>query len=189
MISAEEFSQEYTNGYAITLRTIRARTNATSDFAAEIAQAAWVRAWERRAQFDGLNNCKFATWVFTIAFNLWRMDYRRIARANSLNDPVDVSGIALRPSAGRASDPEQRIYVQELLCKIRAADREIIEQVSLDADATPALMFKRLAVTYGLNPRGVKARYWRAIQAMRKAAGVPVAPTRKRQMKTQRAAA
>jgi RNA polymerase sigma-70 factor (ECF subfamily) len=64
--------------------TLRRHTGIDTDYAEELTQSAWVRAWEKRKQFRGTNGCKFKTWVTRIALNLLRQNQRRDWRREDL---------------------------------------------------------------------------------------------------------
>jgi RNA polymerase sigma-70 factor (ECF subfamily) len=84
------------------LRQLRDR-----EAAADVAQAALVRAFESAARFDA-GKATFRTWLYTIALNLVREDFRRKLRRNetSLSD--------LAETADSAGLPEDQAVANEL---------------------------------------------------------------------------
>jgi RNA polymerase sigma factor (sigma-70 family) len=64
----EQFTQHYQTGIQKVYRFLRSR-GVSIETAEELAQAAWVRAWEKRNQYRG--ECSLLSWVTTIAFRLY----------------------------------------------------------------------------------------------------------------------
>lgn len=77
MISSEEFAEHYTRHFGHVVGTIRRRT-LTLDEAQDIAQEAWTRGWEKRAQYNG--TAQLHTWITKIALNELFDRRRRLAR-------------------------------------------------------------------------------------------------------------
>ncbi len=68
-MTREGYGQAYQRGFDLTVRFLLSR-GLRRDTASEVAQAAWVRGWERH---DQLRNDDFVvTWVNTIALNVYR---------------------------------------------------------------------------------------------------------------------
>jgi DNA-directed RNA polymerase specialized sigma24 family protein len=68
-MTREGYGQAYQKGFDLTVRFLLSR-GLPRDTASEVAQAAWVRGWERHGQ---LRNDDFVvTWVNTIALNVYR---------------------------------------------------------------------------------------------------------------------
>jgi DNA-directed RNA polymerase specialized sigma24 family protein len=76
-MTRDAYGQAYQKGFDLTIRFLLSR-GLRRDTASEVAQAAWVRGWERHGQ---LRNDDFVvTWVNTIALNV----YRSLLRNESL---------------------------------------------------------------------------------------------------------
>jgi DNA-directed RNA polymerase specialized sigma24 family protein len=72
-MNAEEYGQ-CLQGYIRTTRLLVSQ-GMSWDGAQEMAQAAWVRGWERRGQLR--ETIMVTTWINTIALNMYRSDLRR----------------------------------------------------------------------------------------------------------------
>ena len=68
-MTKEGYGQAYQRGFELTVRFLLSR-GVQRDNAREVAQAAWVRAWERLSQLRDDN--LVVTWVNTIALNVYR---------------------------------------------------------------------------------------------------------------------
>ena len=68
-MNREEYGQAYQRGFELTVRLLLSR-GVPADRAREVAQAAWVRGWERLEQLR--NESLVVTWVNTIALNVYR---------------------------------------------------------------------------------------------------------------------
>jgi DNA-directed RNA polymerase specialized sigma24 family protein len=73
-----EFQNAYATGFPRTVRFIRSKGINPSD-AEEIAQAAWVKGWERRQQLKCAES--LSSWVNSIAFNVLRNFARKSKRS------------------------------------------------------------------------------------------------------------
>src|SRR5258708_22043158 len=73
VMTTEGFGQAYSRGFDVTIRFLTSR-GLRRDHACEVAQAAWVKGWERLGQ---LRDERFVfTWVNTIALNVYRKAIR-----------------------------------------------------------------------------------------------------------------
>jgi RNA polymerase sigma-70 factor (ECF subfamily) len=77
-ITTMEFQNAYATGFPRTVRFIRSKGINPSD-AEEIAQAAWVKGWERRQQLKCAES--LSSWVNSIAFNVLRNFARKSKRS------------------------------------------------------------------------------------------------------------
>lgn len=73
-MSRESYGQAYQRGFDLTVRFLLSR-GVQRDNAQDVAQAAWVRGWERLNQLR--NEALVVTWVNTIALNVYRSLIRR----------------------------------------------------------------------------------------------------------------
>lgn len=113
MMTKEQYSLAYINGYSSTVRFLVSR-GLSGESAEEAAQAAWAKGWEHR---ESLRNPKrVASWVNTIALNLFRNWFRR------RESPEELPEI---PTAPRL-DP-QAIDLRRTLEKCDARDRALLE--------------------------------------------------------------
>ena len=74
MLTCIEFSEVYKSSFQSTRGLLLSRGIGVT-LADELAQAAWARAWERRAQLR--EKARVVGWVGTIALNLLRNEMRR----------------------------------------------------------------------------------------------------------------
>lgn len=129
--------------------------------ASEMAQEAFVRAFERLASYD--RDRRFFTWLYTLALNLGRDHARRAAR--NTDSARDVEQLA----ADRRSDPATRFEAARLLEILRrlpskygeALALRYIEDMSLDD----------VAETMGLSLSAAKMRVHRALRMLRERCG------------------
>jgi RNA polymerase sigma factor (sigma-70 family) len=85
-VTATQFGTAYTEGFDHTIRFLASKGLPEAE-ARETAQAAWARGFERRHQ---LRDPKMVlTWINSIAFNLFRNEFRRNARHSELPDVPD----------------------------------------------------------------------------------------------------
>lgn len=106
MMSRHEFAKAFQSRFPLTVRFIASKGVHRPE-AEEIAQAAWVRGWERRGQLrDGH---KIHNWINTIAFNLLRNGKRR---SGSLQELGDMPDERQRPSSIAAKVDAERLLEQ-----------------------------------------------------------------------------
>lgn len=74
--------------YQDRIYTVALRLTRNSARASEIAQQAFLRAWENRAAFNG--RWRYATWLYRIATNLCADEYRRQALRQRVKPEVEV---------------------------------------------------------------------------------------------------
>jgi len=87
------------------------------DEAADLAQGALLKAWEKRDRFDG--RCAVRTWVFTIARNHWRDRLRR------------------KRSAPRSETMDEGKFVRDRSARDPVAHRELTEAVQRALETLP----------------------------------------------------
>jgi DNA-directed RNA polymerase specialized sigma24 family protein len=85
-MTATQFGMAYTEGFHRTVCFLSSKGLPDAE-AEEIAQAAWTRGWERRHQLR--DQAMVFTWVNSIAFNLFRNQFRRNARHTELPEMAD----------------------------------------------------------------------------------------------------
>lgn len=73
-MTKERYGQAYQGGFELTTRFLISR-GVPMDLARDVAQAAWVKGWERLDQLR--NESMVVTWVNTIAINVHRSVLRR----------------------------------------------------------------------------------------------------------------
>ena len=93
--------------------------------AIDLSQEAWVKAWQRLAQFHG--DSSFATWVTRIVINLCLDHLRRRKRqqSESLNALNEESGGVERYMPPITINPTERLERAELRARINTAMEEL----------------------------------------------------------------
>ena len=143
-MTATQFGTAYSDGFDHTIRFLASKGLPDTE-AREIAQAAWTRGWERRHQ---LRDPKMVlTWINSIAFNLFRNEFRRSARHSELPDVPDQ----------RASMSISRIDVKSMLSRCDDVDRSLL-WMQYGEGRTSAEIGRRM----GMNPGTVRIRIMRA---------------------------
>jgi DNA-directed RNA polymerase specialized sigma24 family protein len=85
-MTRDGYGQAYQRGFELTVRFLLSR-GLRRDLASEVAQTAWVRGWERRGQLR--NEALVATWVNTIALNVYRSQLRNESLTRELPELAD----------------------------------------------------------------------------------------------------
>jgi RNA polymerase sigma factor (sigma-70 family) len=143
-VTATHFGTAYTDGFDHTIRFLASKGLRDTE-AREIAQAAWTRGWERRHQ---LRDPKMIlTWINSIAFNLFRNEFRRSARHSELPELPDK-----RPFRSIS-----QIDVKSMLSRCDDIDRSLL-WMQYGEGRTSAEIGNRM----GMNPGTVRIRIMRA---------------------------
>lgn len=79
MITSEQFSKEFKDGFLGTQKLLR-KIGVPAHLVEDVAQAAWAKGWEKRGQFRN-NNADLLPWINSIAVN----HFLRIIRRESGN--------------------------------------------------------------------------------------------------------
>lgn len=87
-LSRDDYARAYQDGFAKTVRFL-ASTGAPLELAEEVAQAAWVRGWERLSQLRHVQALTF--WINSIAKNLLRSSFRKQQMSTELLETTLVS--------------------------------------------------------------------------------------------------
>jgi RNA polymerase sigma-70 factor, ECF subfamily len=144
-LTDSDFSEQYEHGYRTTIKFLLSR-GVKQDKAEEIAQAAWVRGWEKRAQLREID--LLPTWVNTIAWNLIRTSYRHEPRTEELFSSCAVV-------------PERTVYLtlaaNEVLERVKQSERIVLEAFFLQG-----LSIKELAEQNGWTETALRMRLHRA---------------------------
>jgi RNA polymerase sigma factor (sigma-70 family) len=146
-ISPLEYALAYSSGHRRTVNFLMSR-GLPEDEAAEKAQAAWARGWERRDQIR--DKSRTLTWVNAIALNLYRSQARRDARRCEFTD------YAVPPQASPTA-----MDVHRILKKCRPNDRQILTEHYLVGHG-----IRDLALKHGCTETAVRVRLLRARRRM-----------------------
>lgn len=146
-MTREDFANAYCEGLKMTNRFLISR-GVSRDDAEEIAQAAWVRGWERLPQLR--DERLLLTWANSIAMNL----YCTRARVAKRNVPLYSEGTHFHLADIGAVD------ARRILNLCRSRDRRLLASYYLDGRAT-----REIAATEGLSETAVRIRLMRARRA------------------------
>ncbi len=144
-----EYAEAFESGFAATRRFLQLR-GAPLEEAEEIAQAAWVRGWEYRAQLR--DPVLVGYWVNSIARNLYRARFRMPAAV-----PLDLQHD--RPGG---SIDVTAIELNGLLRHCSMRDRDLVEK-SLEGYSA-----EEIAKDAGITPTGIRVRLLRVRQSLRR---------------------
>jgi DNA-directed RNA polymerase specialized sigma24 family protein len=114
-MTRDGYGQAYQRGFDLTVRFLLSR-GVHRDSANEVAQAAWVKGWERLAQLR--NEGLVLTWVNTIALNVYRSLIRREPMNQMLLDQPDKT----------MSIDLAAIDINRVLTFCRPSNRRLLEQ-------------------------------------------------------------
>ncbi len=142
----------------------------SEDDANDLAQAAFVRAYQHRADFRP--DARFSTWLYTIAANLARNHHRWLARhpTVSLESAPDPAGPTLADSlvAPRRSPDADAVASERAVAVRRAVDElpeDMREAVILcEWEEMPVI---EAAAVLGATPKAIESRLYRARQLLR----------------------
>jgi RNA polymerase sigma factor (sigma-70 family) len=152
-------SEEFGNMYQLThMRTVRflLSKGASPTVAADIAQSAWLRGWERLSQ---LREPKMLlTWINTIALNEYRRQMTREAAFNRARSSELQRRIPAKGQANFAA-----IDISRILAACSPSDRLLLEAQM--HGVTP----RELAYQHGITETAVRIRFLRARRSARAA--------------------
>lgn len=111
-ISEAEFARAYHSGFAKTMHYLRSR-GVAADIAEEMAQAAWARGWEYRAQLR--DPAAISHWIISIAKNLLRVSYRSKKVVEELTD-----------DSARIHPDTDSLLVNQLLRRLSVSDQQLL---------------------------------------------------------------
>ena len=122
------------------------------DEAEELAQGALLKAWQKRASFDG--HCEVRTWIFSIARNHWLDGLRRSRRGPIVETLTDVNSPThdVSPHAA-AARLELAEAVGRAVAKLPPAQRE-----ALALRESEGLTFAQIGELLGVPAATVKSR-------------------------------
>jgi RNA polymerase sigma factor (sigma-70 family) len=141
-MTPECYGKAYAHGYTLTVRFLCSR-GVRSEAAQEVAQAAWVRGWERITQLR--DDSLVLTWVNTIALNLHRSAIHSASRLAPLPEIADRTPVNLAA-----------IDVERILNLSCPRDRALFRQYLQGATVT------EIAETQGVSQNAIRLRFMRA---------------------------
>ena len=147
-MTKEVYGKAYERGFPRTIRFLISR-GLGEDYARDIAQAAWMRGWERISQLR--DEATVSTWVNTIALNL----YRTSLRNNHPLEPITEQG-AVWPNF-------EAVDLRRLLKFCRPSERRLLEQ------QMQGLTAEEISRELGVSETAIRIRLLRARRSMRRA--------------------
>lgn len=161
-ISASQFEAAYRNHFHQTVNYLRAR-GSNREWAEELAQAAWARGWECRAQLKEV--AAVQAWVLSIARNLRNLNFR------------NARSMELLTESSATIDPDPRpLFLQQILRPLSRADRALLLETYVNGCTS-----RELSPVLGISALAVRVRVSRAKSSVRKGLrkaglGFPPAP-------------
>jgi RNA polymerase sigma-70 factor, ECF subfamily len=149
-LTEAKFAAAYTRGYPRTVRFLQA-SGVQRELAEEIAQSAWTRGWECRAQLK--NPAALGVWVNSIAKNLLRVDFRRRKAVEELQEDSAVIDASTDSTA-----------LAELLAHCTKEDRDLLVMHYMEGWSS-----NELAPALGISAVSVRVRLLRIKQSLRDA--------------------
>jgi DNA-directed RNA polymerase specialized sigma24 family protein len=148
MMTREQFGQAYEEGHEHTVRFLLSR-GVNRDTAADLAQSAWLRGWERLNQLR--DDRVLITWVNTIALN----QFRRVIRRDKCYEPLQDTP-TLRPALDLAA-----LDLATIMSRCRTRDRALLNAQLEGVTA------KELSQRTGASATAMRLRLFRARTAAR----------------------
>jgi len=147
-MTREQFGKAYQDGHEHTVRFLLSR-GVNRDTALDVAQAAWLRGWERLSQLR--DESVLVTWVNTIALNQFRKTFRYDQRHEALQDMPHPL-----PALNWAA-----LDLDRILSRCRPRDRALLEAQLRGVTA------KELCERSGSSSIAMRLRLYRARHAAR----------------------
>ena len=128
------------------------------DACTDVVQETMIKVYRYKDNYSSI--AKFSTWIYTIAGNLARTEYRRRKRRNflSINDygeegkSFDIPDESYRPDVMTDSGIKDKI-IQDALLKVREVFREVVILRDIQG-----LSYEEITEITGLNEGTVKSR-------------------------------
>ncbi len=143
-MTTDEYGSAYEKGYVLTARLL-VRRGLPWDGAQEMAQAAWVKGWEKR---DQLRDSKMVVrWINTIALNIFRANLRREPFLEKLPE------LAAPPEKHLAT-----IDVQLILRICKKTDRIVLQNFYLEDQRIEEIARAQVSSVMAVRIRLLRAR-------------------------------
>jgi DNA-directed RNA polymerase specialized sigma24 family protein len=146
-MTQDGYGQAYRQGYRRTVRLLRSR-GASIDHAEDVAQAAWLRGWQKLDQLR--DEAMIVSWVNAIAINYHRRGSLDQARFQALPELCGQVGVDLAP-----------LDAAKILKFCRPTERILFEQ------QMGGLTTKEIAQQEGVSTTAIRIRFFRARRAVR----------------------
>lgn len=142
-LNRDDYARAYQDGYSKTVRFL-ASTGAPMELAEEVAQAAWVRGWERLSQLRHVQALNF--WINSIAKNLLRSNFRKQQMSVELHETTLVANPL-------ESEP---VDAHRMFEGCSETEKELLQLYYLEGYTS-----QELSSTFGLSAVGVRVRLTR----------------------------
>lgn len=144
--------------YALAMRMLR-----DHDDADDVAQRAFLRAWQNLAGFEG--RCGFRSWVFRICVNLCRNHHRDRRRF------VDGAPASREPSQEAVGS--DRLEREERMARIRTAVASLPEKqrITVELRVYQSLPFREIALAMETTENAAKVNFHYAVKNLRARVG------------------
>jgi RNA polymerase sigma factor (sigma-70 family) len=146
-LSEHDFGNAFTEGYQMTFRFLLSK-GAPSDLAEELAQSAWAKGWECRAQLR--TPTTLGAWVNSIAKNLFKNRLRFVQHSESL--------VRARTEDSR----EPTLDLESLINRCDRVDAAILHGYYVEGYTT-----NEIAERIGMCPVAVRVRLHRVRRSLR----------------------
>ena len=155
MLTLKEFDQAYQE-VTPRVRAFLYHNGVPAQELDDVVQQAWYLVWKRRAQYRG--ECSLSTWLFKIAWNVWRMRARRhdSVVSSEIVDSVELPSVVIH------------IEAEEVLSGIRPSDRLVLTRFYSEG-----WTMEELSAELHLPVAAIKTRVFRARAYARKYSQVP----------------
>ena len=147
-MSQEQYGEAFRQGYPLTLRFLLSR-GAAADIAEEMAQAAWAKGWECRAQLQRPH--MIGAWVNSIAKNMLKNRLRSEQRLEALTEASQSDGMTA-----------MSVDMKAILNRCGERDSAILRSFYVEGYTT-----EEIATKVGLTPVAVRVRMLRLRNALR----------------------
>lgn len=142
-LSRDEYARAYDEGFKKTVRFLAAN-GASPEIAEEVAQAAWVRGWERIGQLRHVQALTF--WINSIAKNFLRNSFRRRHSSTELLETTLVTNPI----------ESEQIDAERIFRSCSEVERQLLERYYLEGFTS-----HELSQEFGLSAVGVRVRLTR----------------------------
>ncbi len=142
-LSRDDYARAYDEGFKKTVRFLAAN-GASPEIAEEVAQAAWVRGWERIGQLRHVQALAF--WINSIAKNFLRNSFRRRHSSTELLETTLVTNPL----------ESEQIDAERIFRGCTEVERQLLERYYLEGFTS-----HELSQEFGLSAVGVRVRLTR----------------------------
>ncbi len=142
-LTRDDYARAYQDGFSKTVRFLAAN-GASQEVAEEVAQAAWVRGWERIGQLRHVQALTY--WINSIAKNFLRNSFRRRHASTELLETTLITNPL-------HSEP---LDARRIFAECSEAERQLLERYYLEGFTS-----QELSEEFGLSAVGVRVRLTR----------------------------